>query len=57
MLLCRDEPRKLLAVLTASDHPLAQHPDSAAALQELGTLFDYLEVRLFSDEVLPKLFR
>jgi hypothetical protein len=41
----RDEPRKLLAVLTAADHPLAQHADSAAALQELGLLFDYLEVR------------
>jgi hypothetical protein len=41
---CRDEPRKLLAVLTAPEHPLAQHPDSAAALAELGTLFDYLEV-------------
>lgn len=40
----RDEPRKLLAVLTAADHPLAQHADSAAALQELGLLFDYLEV-------------
>jgi hypothetical protein len=45
-LLHRDEPRKLLAVLTAPEHPLAQHPDSAAALQELGLLFDYLEVRV-----------
>jgi hypothetical protein len=42
--LYRDEPRKLLAVLTAADHPLAQHPDSSAALQELALLFDYLEV-------------
>jgi histidyl-tRNA synthetase len=30
-------------VLTASEHPLAQHPDSAAALAELSLLFDYLE--------------
>lgn len=42
--LCRDEPRKLLTVLTAADHPLAQHAESAAALQELALLFDYLEV-------------
>uniref|UniRef100_A0A383VD50 Histidine--tRNA ligase, cytoplasmic n=1 Tax=Tetradesmus obliquus TaxID=3088 RepID=A0A383VD50_TETOB len=39
----RGEPRQLLATLTASDHPLAQHPDSAAALAELSQLFDYLE--------------
>jgi histidyl-tRNA synthetase len=30
-------------VLTASDHALAQHPESAAALAELSLLFDYLE--------------
>jgi histidyl-tRNA synthetase len=40
---CRGEPRELLAVLTASDHALAQHPESAAALAELSLLFDYLE--------------
>jgi hypothetical protein len=39
----RGEPRALLAQLSAPDHPLARHPDSAAALAELGTLFGYLE--------------
>lgn len=43
MCCCRGQPRELLAVLTAPDHPLAQHPDSAAALAELSTLFEYLE--------------
>lgn len=41
--LCRGEPRELLAILTAPEHPLAQHAESAAALAELSTLFDYLE--------------
>lgn len=33
----------MLAKLTAAEHPLAQHPDSGAALAELGTLFDFLD--------------
>jgi len=32
-----------LAKLSAADHPLSQHPDSAAALSELAALFSYLE--------------
>eukprot|EP00775_Hariotina_reticulata_P012337 gene12337-12470_t len=39
----KGSPRELLAKLTAPDHPLAQNPDSAAALQEMGLLFEYLE--------------
>jgi histidyl-tRNA synthetase len=39
----RGEPRALLATLTAPGHALGAHPDSAAALAELSTLFDYLE--------------
>lgn len=38
-------PMELLAVLTEASHPLALHPDSAAALEEMRTLFSYLEVR------------
>ncbi|KAF8060498.1 histidine--tRNA ligase [Scenedesmus sp. PABB004] len=36
-------PRELLAALTAPGHPLAAHPDSAAALSELRSLFDFLD--------------
>eukprot|EP00878_Enallax_costatus_P014599 GHUV01015273.1.p1 GENE.GHUV01015273.1~~GHUV01015273.1.p1 ORF type:complete len:810 (+),score=288.70 GHUV01015273.1:998-3427(+) len=39
----KGQPRELLAVLTAPDHPLAKHADSAAALAELSTLFDFLD--------------
>ena len=42
-LLCfRGSPLELLAVLRAPDHPLAQHPDSAAALEEMSSLFGFL---------------
>ena len=39
----RGKPRELLAVLRDAHHPLAQHSDSAAALEELGILFDFLD--------------
>jgi hypothetical protein len=39
------EPRQLLTLLNHPEHPLASNPESAAALEELATLFDYLEVR------------
>jgi len=39
----RDQPKTLLARLTEASHPLAQHASSAAALSELGILFEFLE--------------
>lgn len=39
----RGEPRALLAQLQTPDHPLNKHPDSAAALTEMGNLFSYLD--------------
>ncbi len=36
------EPRALLAKLSAADYPLAADPEAAAALAEMGTLFDLL---------------
>lgn len=39
----RGEPRRLLAALTADGHPLASHPQSAAALADMALLFGYLE--------------
>eukprot|EP00879_Flechtneria_rotunda_P023604 GHRR01024971.1.p1 GENE.GHRR01024971.1~~GHRR01024971.1.p1 ORF type:complete len:278 (+),score=104.36 GHRR01024971.1:801-1634(+) len=39
----KGQPREVLATLAAADHPLAQHPHSAAALAELSMLFDFLE--------------
>jgi hypothetical protein len=36
------EPQALLAQLNAAGHPLAEHPDSKAALDELALLFEYL---------------
>lgn len=33
---------KLLAKLSAPDYPLAEDPEAAAALAEMGTLFDIL---------------
>jgi hypothetical protein len=38
----RGEPQALLAQLSAAGHPLAEHPDSKAALDELALLFEYL---------------
>ncbi|GBF98090.1 histidyl-tRNA synthetase [Raphidocelis subcapitata] len=43
LVVLRGEPRQLLSKLQAADHPLARHPDSAAALAELDALFGYLE--------------
>lgn len=37
------EPRELHAKLTAAGHPLNAHPQSAAALADMGTLFEYLD--------------
>ena len=37
------EPRELLARLTGPDSPFGGHAGAAAALGEMGTLFDYLE--------------
>ena len=37
------QPRQLLARLTAADSPFGSHAGAAAALAEMGTLFDYLE--------------
>lgn len=39
----KGEPRALLAKLTAPGHALAGHPQSAAALADLGLLFGYLD--------------
>lgn len=41
----RGEPMQLLNKLTAAEtaHPLALHPESASALAELRTLFDFLQ--------------
>ncbi|PRW59901.1 histidyl-tRNA synthetase isoform B [Chlorella sorokiniana] len=39
----RGQPQQLLATLTEASHPLAQHAESAAALEELRTLFGFLE--------------
>jgi histidyl-tRNA synthetase len=39
---CSGEPQALLAQLSAAGHPLAEHPDSKAALDELALLFEYL---------------
>lgn len=39
----KGEPRELLKVLKQHSHPLAQHPHSAAALDELSILFDFLD--------------
>ena len=39
----RGRPIEVLQKLTVAAHPLAIHPDSAAALAELRTLFEYLE--------------
>lgn len=36
------EPRALLARLSAPGYPLAADPEAAAALAEMGTLFDLL---------------
>lgn len=40
----RGEPRELLARLQEASHPLAMHPDSAAALKDLEILFEFLDV-------------
>lgn len=37
------QPRQLLARLTGADSPFGSHAGAAAALAEMGTLFDYLE--------------
>ncbi|KAL4859038.1 Histidine--tRNA ligase [Chlorella vulgaris] len=39
----RGRPMELLERLTAAAHPLAQHAESAAALEELGALFGFLD--------------
>ena len=39
----RGQPFELLAKLTEASHPLAIHPESAAALADLGILFEFLE--------------
>ena len=39
----RGQPLQLLEVLMTSDHALAQHPASAAALQDLKQLFSFLK--------------
>ena len=38
----RGQPLELLALLTVPDHPLACHPESAAALLDLRVLFGFL---------------
>ena len=40
----KGEPRQVLATLQAATHPLSSHPESAAALQEMKLLFDFLDV-------------
>ena len=40
----RGEPRQLLAKLQEESHPLANHPESAAALKDLEALFEFLDV-------------
>jgi histidyl-tRNA synthetase len=40
----KGKPRDLLAKLMESSHPLANHPDSAAALEEMSLLFEFLDV-------------
>jgi len=40
----KGKPRELLTKLMDSSHPLANHPDSAAALEEMSLLFDFLDV-------------
>lgn len=40
----KGEPREVLRTLQQSDHPLSSHPESAAALQDMATLFDFLDV-------------
>lgn len=39
----KGKPKELLAKLTEASHPLAIHAESAAALVELGTLFEFLD--------------
>ncbi|KAL4421027.1 hypothetical protein ABPG77_007502 [Micractinium sp. CCAP 211/92] len=39
----RGQPLELLEKLSEAAHPLAQHPESAAALEELRTLFGFLD--------------
>ncbi|EFN53142.1 hypothetical protein CHLNCDRAFT_36479 [Chlorella variabilis] len=39
----RGQPLELLEKLTEAAHPLAQHPDSAVALEELRTMFGFLQ--------------
>ena len=36
------EPEAMIAKLTAPDYPLAQHPEAAAALQDMKLLFQRL---------------
>lgn len=40
----RGEPRQLLTKLQEASHPLANHPESAAALKDLEILFEFLDV-------------
>lgn len=40
----KGEPRELLAKLQDASHPLSNHPESAAALNDLEILFDFLDV-------------
>jgi len=40
----KGEPRQVLATLQAAAHPLSSHPESAAALEDMKLLFDFLDV-------------
>lgn len=39
----RGAPMDMLARLTAEGHPLGEHPESRAALEEMRTLFKFLQ--------------